>query len=39
MLSSISPIAPLTAQFNARVEEFLQRASFKPTEFGRQAIA
>ena len=39
MLSSISPMAPLIAQFNARVEKFLQRAGFKPTEFGRQAIA
>ncbi len=28
----------LTAQFNARVEKFLQRAGFKSTEFWRQAI-
>ena len=28
----------LTAQFRARIEEFLRRTGFKETEFGRQAI-
>ena len=28
----------LTEQFHARVEEFLERSGFKPTEFGRQAV-
>ena len=28
----------LTAQFQARVEEFLRRTGFKETEFGRQAV-
>ena len=28
----------LTAQFRARVEEFLRRTGFKETEFGRQAV-
>ena len=29
----------LTAQFQARVEEFLRRTGFKETEFGRQAVS
>jgi predicted transcriptional regulator len=28
----------LTEQFHSTVEEFLERAGFKPTEFGRQAV-
>ena len=33
------PMKTLTAQFQARVEEFLRRTGFKETEFGRQAVS
>ena len=35
---NVPVVKRLTEQFHARVEEFLERTGFKPTEFGRQAV-